>query len=90
MISRKNYNLVQHFLYYEENLVGPKTLLVKRGHLNTLLEFIDEVPFADSKSLLEQYKTYLMSDKARRDGKNIPLSLNTVRKNLGTTYEFLT
>ena len=54
MISRKNYNLVQHFLYYEKNLVGPKTLLVKRGHLNTLLEFIDEVPFADSKSLLEQ------------------------------------
>ena len=90
MILRSNHALVQQFLADISNLNAPTTLQVEEGHLITLLTFVGDTPFSEAREILTNYKAYLHSDEARRDGKPGPLSPETIRKNLDTVREYLT
>jgi site-specific recombinase XerD len=89
MISRANKKLVDQFLMELTNSHTARSIESIRSHLTILLTYYGDASFQRVLEIGHDYKNYLQSDNARRNGKEGPLSPSYIHKNLSWTRQFL-
>jgi integrase len=86
MINRQNWLDVRAWLATLDR--SPKTIQKYRIYLRHLIEWADETPLPNARSMDLTFPAYLIT--ARNDGKQTPLSYTTIYKTLATTRMFFT
>jgi len=88
MINRRNYQDVQEYLNYQENIrqIDAKSVQRLWAYLRHLIEWAGDQPLTNAKRIQPSFPSYLVS--ARNDGKDEPLAPITMKKTCETARMF--